>query len=199
MFQGRRALLVRRYHGLNLTSYVPVRFRRRQRGIPLVPESCHYCPIVYLVCDLHYVRAFPQSPCCPRHRSEYSSLQVTMAAVYRLCRSRLFFTVSVFHIPGPTASNMPWLTCGTRIIFFNGFEVFTHKDWNKDVLTDFFTAYIGIPIFFGLYIFWKLFKRTKVVKPENADITTGKAALDAEVWPEQIPRNALEKFWFWLV
>jgi amino acid transporter len=94
--------------------------------------------------------------------------------------------------------NIP-LTHFFRIIFFNGFEVFTHKTWDEDVLTNFFTAYIGIPIFFGLYTFWKLFKRTKFVQPADADITTGKAALDAEVWPEQIPRNLWEKFWFWLV
>jgi amino acid transporter len=37
-----------------------------------------------------------------------------------------------------------------------------------------------------------------MVNPAEADIWSGKAALDAEVWPEQIPRNALERFWFWL-
>ncbi|KAF2278680.1 uncharacterized protein EI97DRAFT_216586 [Westerdykella ornata] len=94
-----------------------------------------------------------------------------------------------------------WVAFGyfALIIFFNGFAVFTKKNWGSDELTSFFTAYIGVPIFFGLYGFWKLFKRTKVVRPEEADITSGKAALDAEVWPEQVPRNWLEKFWFWLV
>jgi len=84
------------------------------------------------------------------------------------------------------------------IILFNGFKVFTKKNWGPDELTDFFTAYIGIAIFALLFIFWKVFKRTKQVNPAEADIWSGKAALDAEVWPEQIPRNALEKFWFWL-
>jgi len=49
-----------------------------------------------------------------------------------------------------------------------------------------------------LYAFWKIFKRTKMVNPANADIWTGKAALDAEVWPEYVPKNFLEKFWAWL-
>jgi amino acid transporter len=86
------------------------------------------------------------------------------------------------------------------IIVFNGFKVFTDtkNGWGSDQLTSFFTAYVGVPIFFLLYGFWKIFKRTKVVNPAEADIWSGKAALDAEVWPEQIPRNALEKFWFWL-
>ncbi|KAB2102216.1 putative proline-specific permease put4 [Alternaria gaisen] len=84
------------------------------------------------------------------------------------------------------------------IILFNGFKVFTTTPWGSDELTDFFTAYIGVAIFGLLFAFWKVFKRTKMVNPAEADIWSGKAALDAEVWPEQIPRNALERFWFWL-
>ncbi|CAI9625200.1 amino acid permease [Alternaria burnsii] len=84
------------------------------------------------------------------------------------------------------------------IILFNGFKVFTTTPWGPDELTDFFTAYIGVAIFGLLFAFWKVFKRTKMVNPAEADIWSGKAALDAEVWPEQIPRNALERFWFWL-
>lgn len=86
------------------------------------------------------------------------------------------------------------------VIVFNGFKVFTQTKggWGPDELTSFFTAYVGVPIFFILYAFWKIFKRTSFVNPAEADIWTGKAALDAEVWPEQIPRNFIEKFWFWL-
>jgi amino acid transporter len=86
----------------------------------------------------------------------------------------------------------------TLIIIFNGFKVFTQTPWGPDQLTSFFTAYIGVLIYFLLFIFWKVFKRTKVVKPAEADIWSGKAALDAEVWPEQIPKNIVEKLWFWL-
>ena len=66
--------------------------------------------------------------------------------------------------------------------------------------SDFLAAYIGIPIFFALYFFWKVFKRTHVIKDADADITTGKAALDAEDlnWPEQHPRNVFERIWFWI-
>lgn len=81
------------------------------------------------------------------------------------------------------------------IIIFNGFAVFTTGGWN---VQDFVTAYVGIPIYFGFYLFWKIFKRTKWVKPSEADIWTGKAALDAEVWPDLKPRNFLERIWFWI-
>jgi amino acid transporter len=84
------------------------------------------------------------------------------------------------------------------VILTNGFAVFAKKNWGSDELTSFFTAYIGIPIFFLLYGFWKVFKRTSFVKPVEADIWSGKAALDAEVWPENIPTNIIQKFWYWL-
>ncbi|CAI6332418.1 unnamed protein product [Periconia digitata] len=87
------------------------------------------------------------------------------------------------------------------IILFNGFKVFTgptRTHWGPDELTGFFTAYVGILIFFLLYGAWKIIKRTKVVNPAEADIFTGRAALNAEVWPEQIPKNIFEKFWYWL-
>ncbi|KAF1986885.1 proline-specific permease [Aulographum hederae CBS 113979] len=81
------------------------------------------------------------------------------------------------------------------VILFNGWTVFTKGNWS---VNDFITAYIGIPIYLGLYLFWKVFKRPGFVKAEEADIWSGKAALDAEIWPEQTPRNFLEKIWFWI-
>jgi len=86
------------------------------------------------------------------------------------------------------------------IIIFNGFDVFVgehHSHWS---VTNFLAAYIGIPIFFVLYVFWKILKRSPWIHPADADITTGKAALDAEdgQWPEQIPRNIFERIWFWI-
>jgi amino acid transporter len=81
------------------------------------------------------------------------------------------------------------------IILFNGFHIFTR---GKFTVQDFITAYIGIPIYFTLYLIWKIWKRPAFVKAEETDIWSGKAALDAQVWPEQIPRNFLEKIWFWL-
>lgn len=82
------------------------------------------------------------------------------------------------------------------VIVFNGWEVFTTGRWSVQT---FITDYVGIPIYFGLYLFWKFFKRTSLIDPESVDLWTGKAALDALEWPERIPRNFLEKIWFWVV
>jgi len=108
------------------------------------------------------------------------------------------------------------------IIIFNGFAVFMYGNWDVSgelsddsiyymstffAITDwllstpdFIISYIGIPVFFTLFFGWKVLKRTKWKTPLEADLQSGKAALDAEDahWPEQKPRNAVERFWFWL-
>ncbi|WPH02405.1 Hypothetical protein R9X50_00526800 [Acrodontium crateriforme] len=81
------------------------------------------------------------------------------------------------------------------ILLFNGWHVFTKGNWDPQ---SFVTAYAPTPIFIAFFIFWKIFKRTKFVNPAEADIWSGKAALDAEVWEDQQPRNLLEKIWFWI-
>ena len=80
------------------------------------------------------------------------------------------------------------------IIFFNGFDAIAG---GFDVQA-FITDYVGIPIFFGLYIFWRILKRSHFIPSAEADLHTGKAALDAIVWPERIPRNMVERIWFWI-
>jgi len=82
----------------------------------------------------------------------------------------------------------------TIIIIFNGFNVFIG---GFDV-SGFFIAYVNIPIFFILYFAWKLIKRPKFIRAAEADIWSGKHAVDSQVWPEDIPRNFLEKIWFWI-
>jgi len=95
----------------------------------------------------------------------------------------------------------PYLGWGTVIFFsiviiFSGFGTFI----GGFQVQDFVAAYVGIPIFFVFYFGWKIVKRTRLIPSAEVDLFTGKAALDAADahWPEQIPRNALEKFWFWL-
>ncbi|ETI19577.1 hypothetical protein G647_09411 [Cladophialophora carrionii CBS 160.54] len=80
------------------------------------------------------------------------------------------------------------------IIFLNGFDSIAGGFDYQAFITD----YIGIPIYFGLYLFWRILKRTHFRKSSEADLYTGKAALDAIVWPERKPRNLVERIWFWI-
>ena len=97
----------------------------------------------------------------------------------------------------PLQPFMAWasLTFFTIIIIFNGFPAFYPFD-----ITKFATAYVGILIYFVLYVGWKVVKRTRWIPSQEVDLFTGKAALDAADahWPEVKPRNFLEKVWFWI-
>jgi amino acid transporter len=80
------------------------------------------------------------------------------------------------------------------VILFNGFDSIA-GGFNLD---SFLTDYLGVPIYFGLFLFWKIFKRTQWRNPADVDLYTGKAALDAVVWPDRVPRNLMERIWYWI-
>lgn len=67
----------------------------------------------------------------------------------------------------------PWLSIWGLIwcilfILINGYSVF----WDFDV-SDFLTSYVNIPLFFGLFLFWKITRQTVMWKPDEMDFTTG--------------------------
>ncbi|KAH8651042.1 proline-specific permease [Xylariales sp. PMI_506] len=80
----------------------------------------------------------------------------------------------------------------------NGFAVFFPSAWN---VSDFLAAYITLPIFLVLYLGHKAWFRTRFyIKKEEIDVTTGVEEMDAlaamDVKP--VPKNFLQKVWFWL-
>ncbi|KAJ1300845.1 hypothetical protein OPQ81_002485 [Rhizoctonia solani] len=74
------------------------------------------------------------------------------------------------------------------IILINGFAVFF--DFNA---SDFLTAYINIPIFLGLYIGWKVVKKTRYWKTQDMDFTTGIPTVEETKSPELPPKNFGER------
>ncbi|KAI0000270.1 amino-acid permease inda1 [Xylariaceae sp. FL0662B] len=82
----------------------------------------------------------------------------------------------------------------------NGFQVFFPSKWSA---ASFLAAYITLPIFLALYIGHKIYFRTSLATGiPDVDVVTGKkemdemAIMDAARAP--VPRNWLEKCWFWL-
>lgn len=55
------------------------------------------------------------------------------------------------------------------VIFFNGFAAFMPFSTAK-----FLTSYIGIPVYVINVLWWKIFKKTKRVKPEEMDLQSGR-------------------------
>lgn len=85
----------------------------------------------------------------------------------------------------------------------NGYAVFVGGNFRAG---DFVASYISIPVFFGIYLIHKVYLYittgyTRWLIPiEELDMTTGLDEVEAEEasTEERIPRNLLERFWFWL-
>lgn len=58
---------------------------------------------------------------------------------------------------------------------------------------NFICDYTGLAFAVITYVFWKFYKKTKVIRPEDVDLHTGKAAIDAECWRWEDP-NSPENF-----
>ncbi|CAG7560605.1 unnamed protein product [Fusarium equiseti] len=91
----------------------------------------------------------------------------------------------VFPFTAPCGSWTPYLTIfiGGSTSIFVGFDIF--QPWS---LKGFITSYFGLAWFTFMFIFWKVFKRTKFVTPSEVDICAAgkKQAVDEECrfWEE---------------
>ena len=79
------------------------------------------------------------------------------------------------------------------IIFTQGFTAF--MPWN---VQEFFIAYISLILWAILFVGHKVIMRTKFVKPEEADISTGCVDFDDTIWECTVPTTKWGKFWAWL-
>ncbi|KAK8142701.1 hypothetical protein G3M48_008371 [Beauveria asiatica] len=83
------------------------------------------------------------------------------------------------------------------IAIFNGFDAFFPGRFSAK---SFLPPYIDIPIFLGLFLGYKIIKKTKLVPLADMDLWSGKAEIDRleGTWIVPKPRNFLERIWFWL-
>ncbi|PHH67671.1 hypothetical protein CDD82_1227 [Ophiocordyceps australis] len=82
------------------------------------------------------------------------------------------------------------------LVITNGFQTFIPFS-----AKDFVAAYITIPAFFILYIGHKIWKRTPLYIPvDQIDAITGKKEMDEmeALDVERVPKNWLQKVWFWI-
>lgn len=67
--------------------------------------------------------------------------------------------------------------------------------------SDVFRSYIIIPVFFGFWLGYKLYYRTRLIPSEDVDLVTGKQQIDEEeekfiAGQEALgPRSTFQKFW----
>jgi len=84
------------------------------------------------------------------------------------------------------------------ILFFKGFALFAYKKTaakgthSKFDTNTFVTTYLGLPLYIILYFGYKIVMKSKLIKPEDADLYGGKARIDAEE-AEFLAREAEKK------
>lgn len=67
------------------------------------------------------------------------------------------------------------------IAIFKGFQYFTYSpSYGKFDYKDFITAYLGIPLYLGMILGFKLLRKSKRVSPNTADLVSGKAFIATE-------------------
>lgn len=83
----------------------------------------------------------------------------------------------------PLAPYSAWLALllGVLALIFVGYASFVPFD-----VRSFITSYFGFAFGIFMYVFWKLFKRTSLVRPDEADLVSGKKEVDEECrhWEE---------------
>ena len=86
--------------------------------------------------------------------------------------------VSPLGLPGSIVA----LVFSCLIAIFKGFNYFVHmpKTYGDFDYKDFITAYLGIPLFAIMFFGYKLAVGSKFVRPEEADLFSGKAKIDEE-------------------
>ncbi|GAA5873835.1 hypothetical protein JCM1840_002086 [Sporobolomyces johnsonii] len=86
------------------------------------------------------------------------------------------------------------------IIFFNSYQVFLSGMWSTET---FLCAYITIPVFFILWIGYKLWYKTTFVRKQAMDFDTGRRELDAMEEEQQAmrkePQGWAGKLWDWMM
>lgn len=129
----------------------------------------------------------------------YTLMLVTFIGWYRARKSQGLPESSLYCIAPLT----PWWPClaiflGCLTLIFVGFD--TIQPFDKQ---GFITSYFCLPYTATLFVGWKLWKKTTLVRPKTADLFTGKAEVDEECreWEEGgIKENyekALGEMGFW--
>ena len=81
------------------------------------------------------------------------------------------------------------------VLFFNGWEVFTHGHWSA---SNFVINYINIPFFLVLAVGFQLWKRPKWTRSEDLDFVSNIPSDEEVTVAEKPPKNWFEKVVNWL-
>ncbi|GAC74251.1 amino acid transporters [Moesziomyces antarcticus T-34] len=187
-------IAARTLYGLAIDGKAPAIFRRvDRRGVPYVALS-----VTALFCALAFINLASGGP----QTFSYLVASVTMFG------GLTWICILIAHIrfmkamkaQGMDRNSLPWKSplqpyLSYFAVVFTSIVVF-FKGWNSFLFTfnwrTFLTNYIGLPIFFLIMIGWKLWHRTKFIRPEEVDLVSDVREFDEQdelVWKQDEEKN----------
>uniref|UniRef100_A0A060T9M7 ARAD1B00352p n=1 Tax=Blastobotrys adeninivorans TaxID=409370 RepID=A0A060T9M7_BLAAD len=128
---------------------------------------------------------------------------VAVLIAYLRFRKAMIYNGILDTLPYRTAGQ-PWTTWIVMILvaiitLTNGFTVFVGGSFTG---ADFVAAYITLPLFFALYVAHRIYARNwrPLIPIEEVDVVTGLDIVEntERMYPERIPKNFLQRVWFWI-
>ncbi|SPO28699.1 probable DIP5 - Glutamate and aspartate permease - able to mediate transport of other amino acids [Ustilago trichophora] len=190
-------IAARTLYGLAIDGKAPKIFRRvDKRGVPYVALS-----VTALFCGLAFINLASGGP----QTFSYLVASVTMfGGLTWICIliSHIHF-MKAMKAQGMARSSLPWQAplqpySSYIAVVFTAVVVF-FKGWNSFLFTfnwrTFLTNYIGLPIFFIILIGWKLWHKTKFIKPTEVDLLTDVKEFDEQdelIWKQDEEKAAAE-------
>jgi amino acid transporter len=186
----------RSLYSLALSGNAPSFFKAcTKKGVPYRAVACSslFCALAYLNCASSGAVVF----------NWFVNLTNTSGFISWICCCIVYLRFrkaciaqGVTDLPYHNSMLMPWGAWAALIFFvfltlINGFDVFWPSKWSA---SSFLTAYIGIPIFLGIYFGHKIYARKDpwFHPPELVDLTTG---MD-RVLAEEKPPNTKKLKWY---
>ncbi|KAL8409749.1 hypothetical protein RB594_007996 [Gaeumannomyces avenae] len=173
---------MRSLYGLALDGQAPAIFKRcMSNGIPIYAFAfVMLFPLLSLLQvsnNTAEVVTWLQSLTQAAQILNYVIISITYVFFYRACNAQGLDRKSLpyygYFQPYCAYIGIVWMTC---VVLSFGYTTFLPGKW--DVMT-FFSYYTMIFVAMITFVSWKLFKRTSIVKPEQADLVWDKPTIDA--------------------
>lgn len=166
----------RALYALSRRGYAPKIFRKcTKSGIPIF---CVFISICFSMLSLMQLGSsaadalnYMVSLCTGSQLLNYGLMCIVYICFYRAVKvqglDRRSFPYRSWFQPYSIYFSTFCIWCMVGIL---GYTVFLPGNWSVD---NFLYSYIMVFVTAGIYLFWKIIKRTPFIKPENADLTSG--------------------------
>lgn len=171
----------RALYSISLRGFAPKCFQYcTKAGVPILAVGVAFCfsllSLLQLSDNTAKVLTWILNICTSSQLNNYLFMCVTYFGFYRACNAqgldRTKFRYTSWFQPYTVFFAFFFILCMVGAL---GYTVFMPGNWNVE---NFLTYYLMIFIDIGVFVVYKLVKRTKFVKPEEADLISGLAEVE---------------------